>query len=289
MKRLAICLALLVSLLVPTASPVNASEKCLANFADSEWANGTPSGVKSLLGFDLVETINKPITRQPIHRYFLYGDHTITTTYSYVGKNCISRDVKVSTVINKQTLNYKFETVNEYINNQSRNFLWTENSIKYYADLKKDFSAKSFAVRSKQLLPNDQGSPSNIKELLLSKAEQYSGNLIYPAYAIIYFPTKCAHWLDSNNEKLYAINAGSAYAQSSAVITFQSEGECIGELKLSTYTDGLIPSGVNEKIADIKYVVASAPSTRTITCKKGKTTKKVKGTNPKCPTGYKKA
>jgi hypothetical protein len=52
-------LALAVSLLIPTTSPVVASEKCLANFADSEWANGTPAAVKSLLGFELVEKITK--------------------------------------------------------------------------------------------------------------------------------------------------------------------------------------------------------------------------------------
>jgi hypothetical protein len=59
MKRIVISFALMVSLLIPTASPVNAAEKCFANFADSEWANGTPSSVKSLLGFDLVEKITK--------------------------------------------------------------------------------------------------------------------------------------------------------------------------------------------------------------------------------------
>ena len=67
---------------------------------------------------------------------------------------------------------------------------------------------------------------------------------------------------------------------SSGTIKFESTSNCIAELRIGS---GL---SVAEKIADIKYVVASAPSTTTITCKKGKTTKKVKGTNPKCPKGY---
>ena len=38
-----------------------------------------------------------------------------------------------------------------------------------------------------------------------------------------------------------------------------------------------------------KMIKSSSKKSTTITCKKGKTTKKVSGTNPKCPKGYKKA
>lgn len=71
--------------------------------------------------------------------------------------------------------------------------------------------------------------------------------------------------------------------KSGGTIKFESTSNCIPELRLGS---GL---SVAEKIADIKYAVSSTPSTTTITCKKGKTTKKIKGTNPKCPAGYKKA
>lgn len=287
MKRVAICLVLVVSLLIPAASPVNASEKCLANFADSEWVNGTPPGVKNLLGFDLVETIKKPITPQPIHRFFLYGEHVSTTTYSYAGKNCLSREVKISTPINSQIINYQYETITEYLNKQSSNFLVYENSVKYYSEIKNYISTKNFVVQKLQLLPNEPGSPRAIQEVFQSKAENYAGGLIYPSYAFIYFPNKCGYWTTHSGEKLYAISAGSYYAES-GIIKFKSEGTCIGELRLSNYTDGLLPAGVNEKIADIKYLVSSTQTPTAITCKKGKMTKKVKGVNPKCPSGYKK-
>jgi hypothetical protein len=48
-------LGLILSLSIPSAAPASATEKCLSSFADSEWSNGTPAAVKSLLGFDLVE------------------------------------------------------------------------------------------------------------------------------------------------------------------------------------------------------------------------------------------
>jgi hypothetical protein len=289
MKRLIICLALIVSLVIPTASPVNASEKCLANFADSEWSNGTPVAVKSLLGFDLVETIKKPETPQTIHRYFLYGEHTVDTVYSYQGKNCSNREIKISSVINAQTRNYQFETFDEYINGlKSPNFLWNQNTTNYYTNLRDYFSQKKFIINSKQLLSGNEGHPKGIQELLRNKADLYSPMFV-PTYAFLYFPTRCAHWVNSNGEKLYAVSAGHTYAEYDSKIMFKSNGECIGELRLSGFTDGLIASGIKEKIADIKYVVNSAPSITIIACKKGKTIKKVKGFNPKCPTGYKKA
>lgn len=287
MKRLAISLILVAGLLVPTTAPVNASEKCLANFDDSEWTNGTPIAVKNLLGFDLVETIKKPITPQPIHRYYLYGEHISTITYNYVGKNCLSREIRISTTINSETINYQYETLSDFLSKQSTNFLINENSVKYYAEIKNYISTKNFDVQKMQLLPNEPGSPRALQEVFQNKAEIYAGGLINPSYAFIYFPNKCGYWITHNGEKLYAISAGSYFAQS-GIIKFNSAGICIGELRLSNYTDGYLPAGVNEKIADIKYVVSRTKSPTTITCKKGKITKKVSGTNPKCENGYKK-
>jgi hypothetical protein len=39
--------------------------------------------------------------------------------------------------------------------------------------------------------------------------------------------------------------------------------------------------------ATVMIAGAAAPSRKTITCVKGNKSKKVSGTNPKCPTGYK--
>ncbi len=44
-----------------------------------------------------------------------------------------------------------------------------------------------------------------------------------------------------------------------------------------------------ERIAEEQRIAAEkvAPKKKTITCIKGKTTKKVSGVNPKCPSGFK--
>ena len=291
MKRIAISFALIVSLVIPTALPVNAIEKCLANFADSEWANGTPTGVKSLLGFDLVEKITKTPDSSLnflIQSFYLYGEHTEIIKYNYVGKNCSTRDVIVSKLVNEQSLKFGYQTIDEFINKTAPNFLSQEDSRKYYLNIKDYFSNKSFNLKTKQILIQEEnlGSIRGIQRLLMNEISKFQNNVVWPQYAFIYFPNKCAYWntYDDNGnetrEKIYSGGVGRTIT--GAIIKFEATGNCVAELRQA---GGVF--SVAEKIADIRYVVASAPSTTSITCKKGKTTKKVKGTNPKCPTGYK--
>jgi hypothetical protein len=293
MKRLIICLALIVSLVIPNASPVNASEKCLANFADSEWSTGTPAAVKSLLGFDLVEKVTKTPESSLnflIQSFYLFGEHTEITKYNYVGKNCLARDVIVTKVVNEQSLKFGYQTIDEFINKRAPNFLTLDNSIKYYSNIKAYFANKTFDLSTRQILPQEEnlGSTRGIQRYLISENSKFQMALLWPDSAFIYFPSKCAYWnkYDDNGnetrEKIYAGGVGRYPA--GGIIKFESTGNCVAELRQA----GGVYS-VAEKIADIKYVVSSAASTNTITCKKGKTIKKVKGTNPKCPTGYKKA
>ena len=292
MKRIAICLALMVSLVIPTASPASATEKCLANFADSEWANGTPAGVKSLLGFDLVEKITKTPTNDSlsfvINSFYLFGEHTEIVKYNYLGKTCTSREIIVSKSVNGQSVKYAHQTLSEFINKSATDFLMQENATKFYSNIKDYFSNKTFNVKTRQILPQDEasGSTRGIQRVLINESSKLQVSFGFFSNTFIYFPTKCAYWntYDDNGsetrEKIFAALVGKG---SSGTIKFESTSNCIAELRIGS---GL---SVAEKIADIKYVVASAPTTTTITCKKGKTTKKVSGTKPKCPKGYKEA
>jgi hypothetical protein len=282
------------SLLIPTSSPVNASERCLANFADSEWANGTPAGVKNLLGFDLVEKITKtPNFISRIHPYFNFGEHTATLNYNYVGKNCLSRDVKISQTIDANTPVFEFQTLNDYINRNSSDFVQQENSTKFYSDVKDYFSTKTISLKTKQLGPGNLGGSIGTYQLLRSMTKDL--RLVPPRYAFVYFPTKCAYQkiYDVNGnptkEKAFAFFVGGQTPPTQTIMNFELEGECIGILMEAGFDPINRPSGVAEKIAEIKYVVASTAMTKTITCRKGNSNKKVKGTNPKCPTGYKRA
>ena len=291
MKRLVISVALMVSLLIPTASPVNAVEKCLANFADSEWAIGTPTGVQSLLGFDLVEKITKTpdnYLSNAINSFYLFGEHTEIVKYNYLGKNCTNREIIVSKPVNEQSVKYGYQTLSEFINKSATDFLMQENATKFYLNIKEYFSNKTFIVKTKQILQQDEasGGTRGIQRVLINESSKLQVSYGFFSNTFIYFPTKCAYWNtddDNGNETREKIFARFAFKDSGGALKFESTSNCIAELRLGSQLS------VAEKIADIKYVVTSTPSTTTITCKKSKTTKKVTGTNPKCPAGYKKA
>jgi len=286
MKRIVICVALMVSLVIPTASPVNASEKCLASFADSEWADGTPAAVKSLLGFDLVEKVTKPNIKTN-NSYYLYGEHTEVTTYNYVGKNCGSRDIKISKIINEQSSIFKYQSLNEFINKNASNFLIQENSMKYYAEIREIFAQKSIeVVKQTQVQRNITTVLDPITKILDEVAKKYDRNVVVPMWTFVYFPSKCAYFNQTFPNGQFEDKVFSASLRQKGFkgsVGFASTGDCTGELRQGG-SDSL-----SEKIADIKYVVSSAPSTTKIICKKGKTIKTIEGTNSKCPSGYKKA
>lgn len=292
MKRTFLSLSLLLGILIPVVPPASAAEKCLAAFADSEWANGTPAGVKSLLGFDLVEKITKtPYSDGRIHPYFSLGEHTATITYNYVGKNCLSRDVKVSKDINATSVVFEFQTLNDYINRFSADFVQQENSSKYYLRVKDYFSTKVFTLKTKTLMPTEISGSLGLFQVLRSM--QNNLMLMPPRSAFVYFPTKCAYQKinDSNGnptkEKMFSFFVGGQNPPNQVIVNFENEGECTGVLMEGGYDPANLPAGVAEKIADIKYVVTSRPSNASITCTKGKLVKKVTGKNPKCPSGYK--
>jgi hypothetical protein len=276
----------MVSLVIPTASPANASEKCLANFADSEWTNGTPAAVTSLLGFDLVQKVTKP-SFKTINSYYLYGEHTEVTTYNYVGKNCSSRDVKISKIINEQSIIFKYQSLNEFINKYASNFLTQENSMKYYAEIREIFAQKSIeVVKQTQVQRNVTTVLNPVAKILDEVAKKYDRNVVVPMGTFIYFPSKCVYFNQTfpNTEiedKVFSASLRQKGFKGS--VGFASTGNCTGELRQG-WSESL-----SEKIADINYVVSSAPSTTKIICKKGKTIKTIEGTNSKCPAGYKKA
>jgi hypothetical protein len=287
MKRIAVHIAIILGLIIPLTSPASATEKCLASFPDSEWSNGTPAGVRSLLGFDLVESIARTKVFL-INSYYVYGEHNEKITYTYSGKNCSNRVVVISKPINQQTLSFKHQTLNDYINKNARNFLILENSVKYYTEVRDGFAQKSFMVsKEKSARPNFQVAILPVMKAVDGLATKYERNVVRLDYPFIHFPNKCGYFLELNTadgsigqERMYAApasNFGFRYS-----MLFETSGDCIGELRQGGQND------LAEKIADIRYVVTDPAAPAVITCKKGKVTTKVKSANAKCPKGFKK-
>jgi hypothetical protein len=287
MKRVATSLVVILALIFPAISPASATEKCLASIPDSEWSNGTPAGVRSLLGFDLVESIARTKVFL-INSYYVYGEHNEKITYTYSGKNCSNRVVVISKPINQQTLSFRHQTLNDYVNRNARNFLIQENSFKYYAEVRDGFAQKTFMVsKGKVSQPNFNVAIFPIMKTLGEIATKYDRNVVILDYPFIHFPNKCGYFLQLNagdgsveQARMYA--APSSSLGNRTILLFETSGECIGELRQGGQND------LAEKITDIRYVVTDPTALAVTTCKKGKVTTKVKGANSKCPKGFNK-
>jgi hypothetical protein len=273
-------LGLILSLSIPSAAPASATEKCLASFADSEWSNGTPAAVKSVLGFDLIEKITKTpdVFANILQPFYLFGSHTEVTTYNYVGKNCLTRNILTSKSVDAQSVKIVSPSINEYISQRASNFQVLEDSLKHYASVRDYFNKIEFAVDRKPLIPQIKGGVFYIAQTIRNSNQ----TIVFPYTAFIHFPTKCAYRL-VEGRKEFAFNIGLRIPNSRDVINFESNGRCNGKLMLTDYS-GVI----SEDLSDIRYLVTDSSAPTTMTCKKGKLTTKVKGANPKCPKGFKK-
>ena len=292
MKRIVTCLALILSLVIPVVAPASATEKCLASFADSEWSNGTPAAVRSLLGFDLVEKkivsggLPSEIGYLEYDSYEALGEHVEKTTYNYLGKNCISREVVIVKTIS-EVRQSKDKTIESAISRSARNFVLIENGKKFVINVREYFSKNSFQVPKKISLPADNsrnisGSARNVFNVFGKVADKIGEEFAVPfGKPMISFPTRCSFFrtnaVSGGKVKLFVMSirhSGDTFTQE-----FVDSGECIGELRFF---------GVEEKIADIRYVVTDNSVPVAITCKKGNLTKNVKGANAKCPKGFRK-
>jgi hypothetical protein len=324
MKRIAICLVLMLSLMIPITTPANASEKCLANFADTEWINGTPSGVKSLIGFDLVEKIQTNgfptgylTTFRSVDPYYLLGDFKIETTYTYLGKNCETRVVKAFENRNGPNSKFQADLLVTYIEKGEFSFGGSRGLTKEYANSnfrEVEFRKKSvaafqnyFALNSipiskyQSILPGEPGNGFQIGKLLskiateandssfvneLLNSNNENGLVLPDGTWYISFPDKCA----SSKIQLGAINRVFAMQLPSP-----RRSTPIGILDFNFNTKNkcigeLRIGGVSEKVSDVAFEFKPMATNKSaIKCIKGKLSKKIAGDNPKCPAGYKKA
>lgn len=324
MKKLVFSFLLIINLIVPLSQNAKAVDKCLSSFADSDWANGTPVGVKSQIGFDLIEKVEdngypsgQLIGFRNVDPFYLLGEYKIETTYTYVGKNCETRIVKVTDSRTGPNVKLQPDSLSTFI--EKGTFDWSENgknSIKNYSlnnFLDVEFRKKSIAAfieylsnnsillsKTKSILMGEPGNswqisktlskvasdandPEYIKTLLTINNE--NGYLLPKGTWFVSFPDKCGYAQFTNPKipKVFAIgipSSGNPSRTNLATFNLNSNNKCTGELRVG---------GVSEKISDVVFEYKPISNDKsTINCIKGKTTKTISGMNPKCPTGYKK-
>lgn len=280
----------------------NASEPCFSQLPDTEWKNGEPQEVINQLNFDLVGNIQveKPqhIGLGAINPFYFFNGLSYTTTYSYQGKNCSIRVIKI---VNQLLYEKPNEiSLSEYLergfalSKSSANYMELEFRTKSVLTVQEVLSNKQFEVgSSKQLLPGEEGNMFQLARNLTQKFISTNDSLylrerlrnsgedqiaLPEGQWFLYFPSRCAHAkLIGQSDKIESSSI-SYLGMARGTILFKGSSPCIAELRIA---------GVKDKVSEVKYILKNEARKLKITCTKGKLTKTVTGTNPKCPTGYK--
>jgi hypothetical protein len=302
------------------AIPSNASEPCFSNIPDSAWTYISPEsteypypGIQPVGFFNPPSEVRSEIGKSPqdyvyktqmqisksggdwtalsekIDRDFrlpLVPGNKYRNVITYEGRKCAKRIVYLPELI---VANGKTPTLTEYVSKTSNNF---QEEGEFLARLTKpfpiNFSAKEVKVGDKVYV-NDNPEIQNLR----SKGYQHRNTLV-----TIDFKDGCAKVSFSGDwgklrdwEKIFP----STYrynANYRPPFEFIKSGVCIGDVYSYAIEGDLLPF----LIGTIEYKVQISNSTSkpgitskktTITCVKGKVTKKITGKPPKCPPGYK--
>lgn len=308
-RKIILSLVLLVANIYLT--PVNAVDKCLTIFPDSDWSFGQPEAVTKFLsenskdytgglrfneweyapgkwwkyeGGNSAQNLNPTIAARfrnlntieaiPFSLGAKTGDK-IRSTYEYAGRNCVARTVVVSP---------------SKIYSEA-NLLSYENDYEVFVKaISKDFNYER-GIRA--LVPKNidikieksQGKPIVANQTLVDSVFQFTEELPeeLATNTFFYFPDGCFSILKSNEFQLNWWNAGAR--------TFTKLGNCSAQMyyvsevpqirKLLLYKYGSVSFTVTGNT-----VPKSSKKEITIICIKGKTVQKIAAINPKCPSGF---
>jgi len=283
----------------------NGAEQCLAEFPDSAWTYGEPKEVKQKLNYDLVgkKTSN---TQQTMFISLKFGNIDYITNYQYSGSNCTTRSIQIiKKSTDLQPVFFTFDDFKSYIKSKSANFQEESSNFeganalnKVILDLNWDVNVNSSNLKTEDSF-KFMSQDSVLK--LYAALNKFSGSFPYRYVPILQALGECSFipFLDEENVHNPGVNYYKAVVFQGAVargLKFQTMSECqIAFLYASPTAIGLVYPGFGEekigffKIGEfrVKPIAVKSNSKITITCTKGKTTKTVTGTNPKCPSGYK--
>jgi len=297
MKRITISLILIYSLLIPTVSPANAADQCLAEFPESAWLNGEPQEVKNKLNYNLIgkQSFNVP---QSMFSNLKYGDIDYVKSYEYSGSNCTTRQIKVS---KKSTdIPPVFFSVVEFKNlvkKSSTNFEMEKTNLAIVDDLISILSSLKVDVN---VDPISLSTFPEYKIRLDKNLSKLFGNM-YLQSVRMYTPILQANGdcsfipFESDPTGFQNIKAVPTMGTITKGVKFQSNSPCTISLLYASSSALGFNFREGEMVGFFKVgefilnpIKTNSSSKKTITCIKGKLTKKVTGTSPKCPTGYKK-
>lgn len=309
MKRL-----ILVAVFVPLISIVlplktYAAEPCFSSLADSAWQNGEPPDVRTerlksniTLRFNLTPN---PFDGNGKETIYNYENLPIKATYEYLGNACSIRKIIIAMTFNPNLEYWNDQNLSEFINNSYRGDAFVQQEVRdAFVNIKKDLQTDNNWIVS--VNKQNQGNitipaklASSLKNFKL-KANSYSKSGMSWMLNLELLD-KCGEFIEKNSH-LRPIT----FVYDDGIKTqIKFDGKnCSARLVATHYIPQPYPTGdpdmtfsslrkvvSNVQLGEINLQPMSSKLSvqNSSTCIKGKLTKKVSGTNPKCPKGYKKA
>lgn len=303
MKKLVLVITLLFSSIFVYPTQASAQQMCLLEFPDSAWNNGEPAQVTSKLNYELVgkKTSNYPLL---MYSNLAYRGSKFQSTYEYSGVNCSMRKVIISSDSNGiQPIFHSLDDWKTRVKLSAKNFQEEQKNLDTInsAALKFEGLIIEFPVDNKfkttytnilQNIPKWQDLTTTLGQKIVMIPDSnmlFDGRSNYNLW--INSIDNCQFSSPADNKFVSAI---SPMGISPNRIQFSSMKECRVEVLLaSPSTIGLgldsMKTGLTGFIQFANIIFKPTSQIAVINCKKGKLTKKVTETNPKCPAGYKKA
>lgn len=315
MRKLRILISGFIILLLATyifPTQASAQQMCFFEIPDSAWSNGEPPQVTSKLNFNLV---GKKTSNVPLFAIsnLIYEGIAFSTTYEYSGTECSTRLIKVTGTTNGIEVIYKsvedwkngirrtaknFEAEKLNIDTVDKVVTKINNSVvKLQVNGKVgNYQTDRTAVLSE--MPDVKLLTSTLREIAFISDQpyfaQYNNYLTYlnSKGDCVFYPTEPSNY-DGIRDGIKAVGIAGRFASS---IKFGTLNDCTVRVLLaspSTWGRGLdsMKTGLTGfiQLAEVVFrpqLISSA--NKTITCVKGKSSKKVTSVNPKCPKGFKK-
>lgn len=217
-KRIAIAFVVaLTGLLVPV-SQSSASDPCFVALPDSSWANGEPAEVTAALNYDLVgkkfdyknyfgDPVFGMFFSYPITAYFLFDEKNLVSTYTYEGKTCSIRTVKVKSNIASPKI-ATMEELKLRISESSTNFTVAASRIKALDSIVSTLDKKVIKIKVDNKLTSKSqiASVSVFSSLITNEALRKTMTSLHgktgflEPYFYLEFDPKCLQVIPRNRE-----------------------------------------------------------------------------------------
>lgn len=287
----------------------SAQEVCLSNIPDSAWAKGEPQDLNRQ-GLSTRFFLNAPSDF-----LYRYQDVPIQLRYQYIGNSCSLRTVTVTNIYSPVIQEVSVDKFIELYKSSARDLFSVEERIDLIKNANKTIDGSQLSLLVDSNLRGTLEWTSDTRKISDSLFRIIStgfpnSNFNVMVRPVLELDSTCGNSENTSDDKTFAKlikreflgpATFNASQESSPPVLFQLKNDsCKAKVSLifgesprrgegtPLTTQNFDSPLLSVLIGEVSVVTKVATKKTTITCVKGKLTKKVTAINPKCPTGYKK-